>query len=73
MTPAELMAWTKAVSRFAVKQKHKESKHVKDFMARLVLRMAPTMRETESDDVCNEQGCVGWKRGPTGQISLVLA
>lgn len=46
MTPAELMAWTKAVSRFAVKWEHKESRCAKDFMARPVLEMTPAMQKT---------------------------
>lgn len=39
MTPAELMAWTKAVSRFAAKEEYKESRYAKDFVARAVLEI----------------------------------
>lgn len=46
MTPAELMAWTKAVSLFAVKGEYKESRCAKDFMARAVLEIVPTMQES---------------------------
>lgn len=64
MTPAELMAWTKAVSRFAVKWEDKKSKCAKDFVARPVLEMTLAMQETGLDEVCNEQGFAGQRGDP---------
>lgn len=70
MTPAELMAWTKAVSLFAVKGEYKERRSAKDFMARAVLEIVPTMQES-AQDICIGEDFVGWRRGPTCQISLI--
>lgn len=58
MTPAELMAWTKAVSRFAVKGGYKDSRYAKDFMARAVLEIVPTMQES-AQDICSGEDFVG--------------
>lgn len=51
MTPAELMAWTKAVSLFAVKWEYKESRCEEAFIARPVLEITHTMQETVGRDL----------------------
>lgn len=61
MTPAELMAWTKAVSRFAVKKEYKESRCAKDFMAMAVFEIVPAMQEF-AQDICIGKDCGVEKR-----------